>query len=200
MSSTIRAVETAHTPESLVERLQGEAGVILLRSRMFESAQARYSLVAAQPFLTFRSFGSRCEITEHAPRPVQQTTFGNPWHILDALLARFELLDETDQPLPLGGCFGFWGYDLKKFVEPKLRVRSLNDLELPDCHLGFYHSLVAFDHQLGKTFIIATGLGADGSRDAGRQAEQIEFWKAHLMAEPTECGMRNAECGMRSAE
>jgi len=200
MSSTIRAVETAHTPESLVERLQGEAGVILLRSRMFESAQARYSLVAAQPFLTFRSFGSRCEITEHAPRPVQQTTFGNPWHILDALLARFELLDETDQPLPLGGCFGFWGYDLKKFVEPKLRVRSLNDLELPDCHLGFYHSLVAFDHQLGKTFIIATGLGADGSRDAGRQAEQIEFWKAHLMAEPTECGMRNAECGIPSAQ
>jgi len=96
------------------------------------------------------------------------------------------LLDEADQPLPLGGCFGFWGYDLKKFVEPKLRIRSVNDLELPDCHLGFYDSLVAFDHHLGRVWIIATGLGSDGSRNSRRQREQIEFWKSHLRTQPVE--------------
>jgi para-aminobenzoate synthetase component 1 len=193
---------TAHTPESLMEQLQGEVGLLLLRSRLFDSPQARYSFVAARPFLTFRSFGSRCEITQlETPETRSEISFGNPWHMLDALLARYELLDELDQPLPLGGCFGYWGYDLKKFVEPKLRGRSMNDLELPDCHLGFYDSLVAFDHQLGKTWIVATGLGADGSRDETRQREQLEFWRTNLACPPTQHAIRNtpphsARCGV----
>ena len=73
-------------------------------------------------------------------------------------MARFELLDEIDLPFPLGGCFGYWGYDLKNFTEPKLPRRAVNDLELPDCHVGFYDSLVVFDHQLGKVFVVSTGL------------------------------------------
>ena len=68
-------------------------------------------------------------------------------------MARYELLDEIDLPFPLGGCFGYWGYDLKNFTEPKLPRRAVNDLELPDCHVGFYDSLVVFDHRLGKTFV-----------------------------------------------
>ena len=200
MRPLINQINTARTPESLVEQLRGGPGVVLLRSGVFDSPRARYSFVAARPFLTFRSYGSRCEITHSGTRNAEretrnETAFGNPWHVLDALLARYELLDQADQSLPLGGCFGFWGYDLKKFVEPKLRVRSLNDLELPDCHLGFYDSLVAFDHQLGKTLIIATGLGVDGSRDAERQRDQIEFWQSKLAGEPAERGTGNAERG-----
>jgi para-aminobenzoate synthetase component 1 len=205
MRHLIHDIATAHTPESLVEQLRGAHGVVQLRSGVFDALRSRYSFVTARPFLTFRSFGSRCEIAQLQTRNSKLETrnevaFGNPWHILDALLARYELLDQADQSLPLGGCFGFWGYDLKKFVEPKLRVRSLNDLELPDCHLGFYDSLVAFDHQLGKTLIIATGLGVDGSRDTGRQGEQIEFWQTQLATEPVERGVRNAECGMEDAQ
>jgi len=106
--------------------------------------------------------------------------FGNPWQVLDALMARFELLDEVDLPFPLGGCFGYWGYDLKNFTEPKLPRRAANDLELPDGHVGFYDSLVVFDHQLGKVCIISTGLNADGSRSEKRAREQVEFWKRAL--------------------
>ena len=171
---------TAHTPESLVEQLAGERGIVLLRSADFESAQARYSFVAARPFLMFRSFGSRCEITHHASRITRHAQFGNPWHVLDALMSRYELLDEIDLPFPLGGCFGYWGYDLKNFVEPKLSRRAVNDLELPDCHVGFYDSLVVFDHRLGKTCVVATGLGADGSRSEERARVQAEFWQRLL--------------------
>ena len=88
-------------------------------------------------------------------------------------MSRFELLDEIDLPFPLGGCFGYWGYDLKNFTEPKLPRRAVNDLELPDCHVGFYDSLVVFDHQLGKVCIVSTGLDADGSRsETGRGANR----------------------------
>lgn len=181
----IQEIATAHTPESLVEQLHGARGLVLLRSAGFDSPQARYSFVTANPFLTFRSFGSRCEVTRHAPRTTHHVQFGNPWHLLDALMARCELLDEIDLPFPLGGCFGYWGYDLKNFTEPKLPRRAVNDLELPDCHVGFYDSLVVLDHRLGKTCVVSTGLDADGSRTVERAAAQLDFWQSHLEREIT---------------
>jgi len=183
MCPLIQEIATTHTPESLVESLHGEPGIALLRTGLFDSPQARYSFVASRPFLTFRSFGSRCEITPHASRRAPYVQFGNPWQILDALMSRFELLDEIDLPFPLGGCFGYWGYDLKNFTEPKLPRRAVNDLELPDCHVGFYDSLVVFDHHLGKTWVVSTGLSADGSRSKARAQEQLEFWRAALTSE-----------------
>jgi para-aminobenzoate synthetase component 1 len=180
MRPLIQEIPTAHTPESLAEQLRSLPGMVLLRSGTFDSPQARYSFVAARPFLMFRSFGSRCEITRHSSPVTRHIQFGNPWQILDALLARCELLDEIDLPFPLGGCFGYWGYDLKNFVEPKLPRRAVNDLELPDCHAGFYDSLVVFDHRLGKTFVVSTGLAADGSRSEKRAVEQMEFWQSAL--------------------
>jgi para-aminobenzoate synthetase component 1 len=183
----IQEVVTAQTPESLVERLAGQRGIVLLRSAGFDSAQARYSFVTANPFLTFRSFGSRCEVTSFVAQlstPDTQLQYGNPWHLLDALMSRYELLDEIDLPFPLGGCFGYWGYDLKNFTEPKLPRRAVNDLELPDCHVGFYASLVVFDHRLGKTCIVATGLGADGARTEARAREQVDCWVDLLAEQP----------------
>ena len=184
MRPLIQEIPTAHTPESLVESLHEAVGVVLLRSAMFESPHARYSFVAAEPFLTFRSSGSRCEITHHAPGISPQVQFGNPWPLLDALMSRCELLDEIDLPFPLGGCFGYWGYDLKNFVEPKLPRRAMNDLELPDCHVGFYDSLVVFDHHLGKVCVVSTGLAADGSRNEERATGRIKFWQQHLTNDP----------------
>jgi para-aminobenzoate synthetase component I len=185
MRPLIEEIQTAHTPESLAEQLRnaerGARNLILLRTSSFDSPSARYSFVAANPFLTFKSFGSQCEMTPHSA--FRTPHFGNPWHLLDALMARFELLDEIDLPFPLGGAFGCWGYDLKNFTEPKLPRRVVNDLELPDCHVGFYDSLVVFDHQLGKTFIVSTGLNADGARDEKRAKEQREFWKTILEKE-----------------
>jgi para-aminobenzoate synthetase component 1 len=183
MRPLIQEIQTAHTPESLVEQLHGERGLVLLRSRSFDSPQARYSFVTANPFFTFRSFGSRCEISGRISDPGSEIQFGNPWHILDALMSRYELLDEIDLPFPLGGAFGYWGYDLKNFTEPKLPRRAVNDLELPDCHVGFYDSLVVFDHRLGRVCVVSTGLNADGSRSEVRIKERAEFWLAMLSAE-----------------
>jgi para-aminobenzoate synthetase component 1 len=182
MRPLIQEITTAHTPESLVAALPGGPGLVLLRSSSLEPSRARYSLVTANPFLTFRSSGSLCEISRHSSRATRHVQFGNPWQILDALMAQFELLDEIDLPFPLGGCFGYWGYDLKNFTEPKLPRRAANDLELPDCHVGFYDSLVVFDHQLGTVSVVSTGLAADGSRSERRARQQMETWWALLSA------------------
>ena len=181
MTPLIQEVPTRHTPASLTRALLAEPGLVLLESALSETRQGRYSLLTARPFLAFAAYGSRCEIHEGRAR---QPLFGNPWQILDSLMLRYEVLDQVDFPFPLGGAFGFWGYDLRRFVEPKLSVRLVNDLEVPDCSVGFYDSLVVFDHQLDKTWIVSTGLRADGSRDRTRARARAGFWRGKLESAP----------------
>src|SRR5438477_2442794 len=207
MCRLIVETETRLPPEALIEELRGEPGVVLLRSAPPGSPQARYSLVSARPFLTFRSFGSLCQLGSGSMQRGSHIQFGNPWHLLDGLMSRYELLEEVDLPFPLGGCFGYWGYELKNFVEPKLFRRPAADLELPDCQVGFYDSLVVFDHRLGKTWIVSTGLDLDGSRCEDKRRRRQQFWEERLAAdfspvrqpEPniTEQGPRGPGCASR---
>src|SRR6185369_7373217 len=198
MRPLIQEVSTPQSPESLVEQLHDQPGVVLLRSASLDFPQARYSFVTARPFLTMRSFGSRCEIVPVAADVRKRTVavsdspnpppyvggyeqFGNPWHVLDGLMARYELLDEVDLPFPFGGCFGFWGYDLKNFVEPRLTRRAVNDLDLPDCHVGFYDSLVVFDHRIDRMWVVSTGLHPDGSRAQAHARRTMDWWLQRLI-------------------
>ena len=184
MRPLIHEIAASCAPESLVEQLRREPGVVLLQSAGVDSPQSRYSFVAARPFLTLRSSGSQCELRAPPAGRDGQVQFGNPWHLLDGLMSRYELLDEVDLPFPLGGCFGYWGYDLKNFVEPKLPRRAVSDLELPDCSVGFYDSLVVFDRRAGKTWIVSTGLDVDGARSEERAEGQLEFWRHKLDSIP----------------
>jgi para-aminobenzoate synthetase component 1 len=175
-------VETNHTPASLIDALRGEPGRVLLHSALHDPVQARFSFVTARPFLTFTSWATRCEVNSGGR---MQTHFGNPWHLLDPLLAKYELLDEPDLPFPLGGCFGYWGYELKDALETCLTRRAVNDLELPDCHLGFHDSLVVFDHALDLVHIISTGLCADGSRSDTVAKARRDWWAERLRSRPS---------------
>ncbi|HEX7862545.1 MAG TPA: aminodeoxychorismate synthase component I [Verrucomicrobiae bacterium] len=179
ISPIVQEISGAGTPESVVASIGASRGVQLLRSNYFEAPHARYSFVVARPFLTFSSSASHCVIET---RDGATESFGNPWHLLDEVMSQYELLDEVDHPFPLGGCFGFWGYDLKNFVEPKLKRRAVNDLEIPDAWVGFYSSVLVFDHHVGKVWIVATGLDVDGTRTAERCAREIQFWKDAVAA------------------
>ena len=177
MQPLLQEAGPAVSPEAVVEALAGEAGLTLLQSALFEPAQGRYSLLGARPFLTFRAVGSQCELRSAAGTRYQ---FGDPWRVLDALMVRYELQDELALPFPAGGCFGYWGYDLKNFVEPCLPRAAVRDLELPDCVVHFYASLLVIDHWLNKTWIVATGLQLDGVRLAAAANDDVEFWHRTL--------------------
>src|SRR5689334_15811456 len=134
MRALIEQIAHPCSLETLARQLQAEPGLVWLRSSMLESELGRYSFLVSRPFLTFTSSGSRCELRWSHGCDLR---FGDPWRVLDSLMCRYELPDEMDLPFPLGGCFGYWGYELKNFVEPRLPRRALNDLEFPECHLGF---------------------------------------------------------------
>lgn len=163
-------------PEGVAAQLIADAELpILLRTAHFATPEARYSFLVANPFLVFRADGPLCTIT--SARHPDTTLFGNPWDQLQLLLARYELLDDLDLPFPQGGCFGFWGYDLKNQGEPKLPRTAVDDLGLPDVLVGFYSSVVVFDHLLARTTVISTGLEADGSRSENRARVESDWWR-----------------------
>lgn len=209
----IQTVDTEHTPESLARRLGRSRGVLLLTGPAVHPArrdgfdpvpdqrvppcdktpvrrsvassvrrsERSISLLVARPFLRFRSWGTRCEMVESGRRTVSS---GNPWERVNELWTRYAQEDSLECPFPLGGCFGVWGYDLKNFLEPRLSRRALCDLGLPDCDLGFYDSVVVFDHPLGEVRIVATGLESDGSRSAGRARHRAAEWRRLLESHP----------------
>lgn len=175
MQPVLRELSSPPSPEALTGRLSPTDQPVLLRSGGSATALSRFSLLTAFPILSFTSQGARCEWVA-AGNGATTVQFGNPWQLLGARLARYELVDEPDLPFPTGGCFGYWGYDLKQFVEPKVGRKALNDLELPDCRVGFYPSLVVWDRLLGKAWIIATGLQLDGSRSQVAAHQQLDRW------------------------
>ena len=106
MHPLVQVCSTPLSPEELVQALGVAPHVVLLRSALPASLHGRYSFVAARPFLTFTAVGPRCELVSAGERRIQ---FGNPWHLLDALMARYELLDEMDLPFPFGGLLRLLG-------------------------------------------------------------------------------------------
>lgn len=152
-------------------------GAVFLNSALPHQELARYSILALEPFLTFVSEGSTCTVTDSKG---QNTLFGNPWRILDDLLPRFELLDDPGYPFPAGGCFGYFGYELNRFSEPTLPTRITQNNPVPDCWLGFYDSLLVHDHQAHRSWLIATGLNADGDRSESAAEAQLAKWQSRL--------------------
>src|ERR1019366_9754194 len=69
---------------------------------------------------------------------------GNPFDILSEQLALHH--HDASADFPLGAAIGYFGYDLKNFVE-KLPANAVDDIGLPDCWFGFYDNLLVFDHE-----------------------------------------------------
>ena len=183
MRPILQRIETEHDPVSAA-RLLGPADLpVLLQSGGSNSGQSRFSFLTAFPLLNFESSGADCRWLDAAGEVTAQQ-FGSPWQLLGAQLARFELVDGVDLPFPAGGAFGFWGYDLKQFVEPKLGRTALNDVDFPDCRVGFYPSLVIWDRQQGTVWILATGLHTDGSRTLAAAQAQLARWQELLAVSP----------------
>jgi aminodeoxychorismate synthase component I len=181
MRALVQTRNILPSPEATAHALLSSgqySSVILLRTGLFNTPEARYSFLVANPFLIFRSYGPRCELT--SPTSAPTTLFGNPWDQLQALLSRYELLDDVDLPFPLGGCFGFFGYDLKNFVEPKLPRSTIDDLDLADSFAGFYSSVVVFDHHLRQVSVISTGLTLDGARCPSKAQTELNAWNQIL--------------------
>lgn len=180
MRSWIIEAETDHSPLTLARQIRQELGVIALQSALC-GAMDRFSLVVARPFARLESWGNRCCFIAGGREFI---SYGNPWTFLDQRLLRYELLEEPGLPFPLGGVFGYWGYELNRQLTKKLASKAARRPEVPDLCVGFYDSLCVFDHCLGKRWVVSTGMRADGSRSVAVARGKAEWWLRQLRRSP----------------
>lgn len=177
MSPFIESIGSSLSPDDVAEAVRREPGLVILGGAAAVRAGSRHSLVAVRPVVWFEALGPR--VRTRLSGGLWTIQFGDPWAGLSAWMDRFEVAGARDWPMPLGACIGFWGYGLNRWVEPRLPRRA-NDLGLPDCAVGFYSSLVVWDHALNNAWIVATGLGPDGVRRRSAARDELDWWRGCL--------------------
>jgi para-aminobenzoate synthetase component 1 len=138
-----------------------------LDSGMDPQKLGRYSFIGSDPFLVMKSRGDEITLTREG---TEEKRHGNPFDVLGELLAEYSL-ERVQSPVPFtGGAVGYFSYDLGRFIE-KLPATAADDLDLPECYLGFYDAVVAYDHLENRTFIISTGFPEKEESKKQRRAE-----------------------------
>jgi para-aminobenzoate synthetase component 1 len=137
-------------------------GATFLDSARPDGAQARYSFITAEPFLTLKSRDGLIEEGE-----VRDT--GDPFQALAQKLALYPLAHEPGLPPFQTGAAGYFAYDLGRHLE-RLPAHRIDDQPLPDLLMGFYDWTIAFDHQEKRCFIMASGYPASSEAARRRQA------------------------------
>ncbi len=113
----------------------------------------RYSFLGCNPLWVMESRGDK-SIQTHRDGSKQEFT-GNPFTILASCLTEYQPVKLTELPSGIGGLFGFWGYELIKWIEPRVPVHPAELDGLPDgCWMQVDH-LMIFDQVKRKIFAVA---------------------------------------------
>jgi para-aminobenzoate synthetase component 1 len=173
-------IEEISTPFSAAEvfsLFHREPFAFFLDSGMDPAKLGRYSFIGRDPFLVLKSRGE--ELTLLSAGQEERRT-GNPFRALGELLERY-ILELGGAPTPLaGGVVGYLSYDLCHFIE-RVPAKAIDDLQLPECCLGFYDVVITFDHLEQRTYIASSGFPEqDEDQRVKRARERLEQVKAAL--------------------
>ncbi len=142
-----------HTPVSAFVRLSGDAE----RAFLFESIEggerlARYSFIAANPYLTLRARGKQTSIEQTAGE-AEKTENKPVFDYLREHFSRNRLAQRANLPPLCGGAVGFLTYDAVRFFEPSLD--DGRDFEKDDAVWMFFRSVLAFDRLKQRIEIVS---------------------------------------------
>ena len=163
-----------------------------LDSGMDPQKLGRYSFMGSDPFLVLRSKGDEITLVKDG---VEEKRRGNPFDVLGELLEKYTI-DNGESLLPFtGGAVGYFSYDLCHFIE-RLPAGAVDDLQLPECYLGFYDAIVAFDHKENKAYLVSTGFPEleEGKR-RHRAEERLNELRNRVMLAPPPAVMEEAKSG-----
>jgi para-aminobenzoate synthetase component 1 len=152
-----------------------------LDSGMDPQKLGRYSFMGSDPFLVMRSRGDEITLIKDG---VEEVRRGNPFDMLGELLETYEI-DSGESAIPFtGGAVGYFSYDLCHFIE-RLPTNAVNDLQLPECYLGFYDAIVAFDHKENKAYLVSTGFPElEESKRLHRAEERLNELRSLVLLSP----------------
>ena len=128
----------------------GASYSFLLESVTGGDTVARYSFIGGNPFMTFKSTGSRWEISGRH----DEQGDGSPLQKLRELLGRYRLVRSNDDLPPFrGGAVGYFSYDSVRLHETIPDKNPKGD-SLDEVFFGFYDTIVAFDNREHKVLLL----------------------------------------------
>jgi para-aminobenzoate synthetase component 1 len=134
--------------------LSGLPHALFLDSALRDPVLGRYSFVTADPF-------------DYLEVPVEGIDG------LGELAGRMKSLSTVavaGLPPFQGGAAGLLGYDLGRQLED-LPAAGIDEFKVPALAVGFYDVVVAFDHVLGRSWIVSQGFPSSNAASRARRAE-----------------------------
>ncbi|GAX42007.1 anthranilate synthetase alpha-subunit [Tolypothrix sp. NIES-4075] len=131
----------------------GQPYSFLLESVEGGEKLARYSLLGCDPLWILAARGNR---TTQTHRDGSQIVFeGDPFAALSKCLEPFVPVKLPQLPPGIGGLFGFWGYELINWIEPRVPIHAQDDRNIPDGLWMQIDHLLIFDQVKRKIWAIA---------------------------------------------
>ena len=113
----------------------------------------RYSFLGCEPMWVLEARGKTTTQT-HRHGSVDKFA-GNPFDILAKCLESIQPVQLPQLPPGIGGLFGVWGYELIRWIEPRVPVYSATEADLPDGVWMQVDNLIIFDQVKRKIWAIA---------------------------------------------
>ena len=131
----------------------GQPYSFLLESVEGEEKLGRYSFLGCDPMWVLEARGNK---TTQTYRDGTVTEYeGNPFEICDRCLASIKPVKLPELPPGIGGLFGVWGYELIRWIEPRVPVNELEEDDLPDGVWMQVDNIIIFDQIKRKIWAIS---------------------------------------------
>jgi anthranilate synthase component 1 len=141
------------TPVSAFLKLGGRPYAYLLESAEGGERLSRYSFLASDPALVFKSKGRDITLVSKGKEKSFRTKH-DPLFELEKIMRRYRQPAVAGLPPFSGGAVGFLGYDNVRFIE-KIPDKNKDEGGIPDALFVFTESLLVFDHWHKKIQVIS---------------------------------------------
>lgn len=131
----------------------GQPYSFLLESVEGGETLGRYSFLGCDPVWVLEAKG---DVTTQTYRCGKVDTFeGNPFDTVAHCLESIKPVHLPELPPGIGGLFGVWGYELIRWIEPRVPVFNYQEGDLPDGIWMQIDNLLVFDQVKRKIWAIA---------------------------------------------
>jgi anthranilate synthase component 1 len=131
----------------------GQPYSFLLESVEGGETLGRYSLLGCDPLWVLEARGT--QTTQKHRSGEVQVFEGNPFATLEQCLEPIDPVHLPELPPGVGGLFGFWGYELIRWIEPRVPTYAAQGEDLPDGLWMQVDNLLIFDQVKRKIWAIA---------------------------------------------
>jgi len=175
-----RELDPPPAPIDSCARLLDLPYLLFLDSAAAGVENGRFSFLAADPAFVVRSKGPITSVLTRGST-VWRAAPGGALRMIERLLEGFTADPLEHLPPFQGGAAGYIGYEYGGRLE-RLPAPRLDPLTLPDVVFGIYDWVIAWDHSVGRAWIVSTGLPEGGQRRAVLARDRLRMVLERLSA------------------